>query len=258
MNETDLARIERARRAFQQARQAADPILDEVFPFQLRLDGRPVDARGARRRVALAAASQRTAELARIGAVVLTIAWLLLDWPPAVPAIALALVPLTWWLARRAARRARPVQEWLDRAEVVAAAVVAAHASLHEDGTGPAPASLLVSFEPTRGNDAEHLRRAARACAALTARPGDLPEAEAKVRDWLRESGEYQRFDRVAVPPSLGGGPGTFLVGTVVYRHQLDGGRMHRALYPMALRRDADEAGDLLPAALAEPGPGGT
>jgi hypothetical protein len=244
--------IARVRDAFESARRDGDPVLAEVFPFQIRLGARLHDARLARRRLVWAVTSEQAWLLSRVGLVVVAIAWLMLGWQTGVLLAALGIVPLVWLWRRRSLARADEVAGWLEAAEVVPGAVISAHAALDRPGPEAAPVRFLVSFDPALAGNPEALVAAARACATLPGRGTGGPGA-AELRSWLEQSETAQRFDRAAVPAAICGAPHTFAIGAVVYRHQLPGGRLDRAIYPLALRREVDEPADVLPARLWAP-----
>ncbi len=238
---TDRPDLGTARRAFAALRERGDPALDQVFPFQLRVGRDLIEARTARARLRHAALAEAGQQLAVAGVVAAAVAALLLDWPwwplPAALVLVLLMLGLRHWTGRRAG----PVMAWPQEAEVVLAAAVQVHPSLAEPGANPAPAAFLVQLPGgAAAIAADELRAGAARCAGLGA---DEPAAA-----WLRESREFQRFDRCAVPPQVAGFADAWLVGAVVYRRQVAGGVLRPGdVRLLALRPHADEPGDLLP-----------
>lgn len=239
--------LEVARTNFDAARATLDRVLVDLMPVEIRVAGEVQPAERGQRRIAVQALWQNAFLLSQIGAVVVGIAWLMLQWHVNTLLAAASLVPVTWLGRRLSQARARPYGEWLAQAEVAPAAVVSAHESLSREGPEfAAPAAFLVSFDAGLATDLERLRAAAQACARLRDRD-DRQGAEAKVRNWLLAFDRRADFGRVPVPASLCGLTDTFLVGVGVKRHQLPGARIDRQLYPLVLRRDVDESAELLP-----------
>jgi hypothetical protein len=236
-----------ARANFVAARDAEDRSLADLMPVEVRVNGELLPGERGQRSCAVQMLWRNAFVLSQVGAVVVGIAWLMLNWHVSTFLSALALVPVAWLGWRWSQERARPFAAWLDEAQVVPGAVITAHESLSREGPEfAAPAAFLVSFDEALAADPVRLAAAARACADLRSRNG-LDGTEARVRDWLVAFDRRADFGRVPVPTSLAGAGDTWVVGVGVKRWQLPQGRLEPRIYPLLLRREVDESAELLP-----------
>lgn len=206
------------------------------YPFCIDDDGRRLDAHW-----------QLRGDLAPLAIGLLLVAslvTLLFSRGPVLWTLLLATAATTLYLLVHRRRLRAAGRRWQQQASAWPAALVMAHQGLLRPGTSMLPGAMVVAFGDAV--DPERLQQLGKDVAALLD-AGTVPPAQQPLRNWLTQSAQRQRYDRIQVPVALAGDDRTWLVGLRFDRRCMPNGHVDRRLWFVLARADRGESAELLP-----------